>query len=305
MVDSPPEISVIIPAYQGRSTIRQCLASVMKAVEGWSCEVLVIESSGDGSVEIVQDCFPRVEVIASAFRLTAGQARNMGIQRARGRWLFCVDQDCLVPSDWIERLLHHLDKPGVGAAGGSMAVANRDNISGWCVYFLEFFNHFPHRLPRVRRDNFLIGANSAWRAEVFQKVTFPDQTLGEDLLLSQAVRRLGLAVVYDPSISVCHYNRSGWREFRRYSRAMGRAAAHDQQKLGGRAIRWIERWPPLVFGVPLVVLPLIGWRLLSAPPSYGIRYLGLLPCCFAGQLLWAEAFRAEISKTPKKSKIND
>ena len=293
---APPEISVIVPAYKGKATIGLCLEAVLQATEGFDAEILVVESSADGTAELVRDSFPRARLIVSPARLTAGQARNWGIRQARGRLLFCVDQDCLVPPHWIQGLLRHLDQEGVGAAGGSMAVANPANISGWCVYFLEFLTHFPRNGAQPRRDNFLIGANSAWRAEVLAAVRFPDQTLGEDRLLSEAVRQLGWAVVYDASLPVWHHNRRGWAEFRRYCRAMGRAAAHDHQKLGGRAIRWIQRWPPLVYGVPLVVLPLIGWRLLGAPPSYLLRYLALLPCCVVGQILWAREFQKVIAQ---------
>jgi GT2 family glycosyltransferase len=291
-----PEISVIVPAFMGKATIRQCLGAALQATEGFNAEILVVESSGDGTSDLVRAGFPQVRLIESPDRLTAGQARNWGVRHARGRWLFCVDQDCLVPPNWIQVLLRHLDQEGVGAAGGSMAVANPDNVSGWCVYFLEFLTHFPRRGARVRRDNFLIGANSAWRAEVLAAVRFPDQTLGEDRLVSEAVRQQGWAVVYDASLPVWHHNRRGWAEFRRYSRAMGRAAAHDHQILGGRAIRWIQRWPPLVYGVPLVVLPLIAWRLLGAPPSYLLRYLALLPCCLQGQILWAREFQRVVRR---------
>lgn len=289
-----PEISVIVPAFRGRATILACLGAVQREVIGWNHEILVVESSGDGTVELVEEHFPQVRLIISRVRLTAGQARNLGIRAAFGRWLFCVDQDCLVPSGWISRLLHHLDQPGVGAAGGSMEVANPAIASGWCVYFLEFLNHFPSRVARVSQRNFLIGANSAWRADMFDQLAFPDQTLGEDLLLSEAVRQQGLAVIYDPTIAVRHYNREGWAEFRRYARAMGRAAAHDQRQIGGHRYQLIERWPMLSFGVPLVILPLIGWRLLNAPPTYLLRFLLLLPCCLLGQLLWAWEFRAAV-----------
>lgn len=293
-----PDISVIIPAYLGHATICSCLMSVCQATAGWNSEIIVVESSGDQTQALVRKAFPEVVVLTSSVRLSAGQARNVGIRAAKGRWLFCVDQDCQVPRDWIDKLLTHLRQEGVGAAGGAMAVANTENLSGWCVYFLEFLNHFPARDPRARprRDNFLIGANSAWRAEVFQSTSFPDQTLGEDRLLTEAVRQGGYAVVYDPTTAVGHQNRQGWHEFARYCRAMGRAAAHDQQHLGGTAIRWIQRFPPLIFGAPLLVLPLIGWRLLQAPPAYLLRYLMLLPCCLVGQVLWAKQFRATLKE---------
>lgn len=294
-----PDLSVIIPAYQGIHTIESCVASVLKAVQGWSFEILVVESSGDGTAELLRSSFPQVAVITSATQLSAGQARNHGIHQARGRWMFCVDQDCEVPPDWISRLLKLLSREGIGAAGGSISVANPKNASGWCVYFLEFLNHFPSPAKRLRPEqtnshNFLIGANSAWRPEIFKKVCFPDQTLGEDLLLSHAVKELGYSVLYDPTISVCHHNRSGWKEFVRYCKAMGRSAALDQRSIADWRFAILERCPWLCFGIPLLILPLIGWRLLWSPKGYLTRFLLLLPFCLWGQLIWATSFRRSL-----------
>lgn len=285
-----PDVSVVVPAYFGCGTIVGCLESVRTAAAQWNCQILVVESSGDGTVELVRTRFPEVEVVTSPHRLSAGQARNEGIRRASGRWVLCVDQDCVVPPDWIDRLVALLRRPGTGAAGGSLAVANPGNLSGWCVYLLEFLNHYPSKGP-VREDNFLVGANSAWCSQAVRRVKFPDQTLGEDLLASREIRRLGFAVRYDPTITVSHHNRSGWREFGRYCRAMGKAAAEDQSRLGGRAIVILQKCPALSFGIPLVILPRIVWRLLEAPRGYLARFLQLFPICLLGQILWAASFR--------------
>jgi cellulose synthase/poly-beta-1,6-N-acetylglucosamine synthase-like glycosyltransferase len=210
-----------------------------------------------------------------------------------------VDQDCIVPPDWIFRLLAILSQEGVGGVGGSISVANPKNLSGWCVYFLEFLNHFPSYSKQATSarhlgKGFLLGANSAWRSEVFRSLSFPDQTLGEDLLLSQAVRKTNFSIIYDPTISVCHYNRSGWREFQRYCQDMGKSAAQDQRKIADWRFWLLEHFPLLSFGIPLIILPLVGWRLLRTSPGYMGRFLLLLPCCLWGQLIWAASFRQSL-----------
>lgn len=291
-----PEISVIVPAFRGATTIVACLTAIRRAVAGWDHEILVVESSGDDTADRVRRCCPEATLIVWPHRLTAGQARNEAIRRARGRWLFCVDQDCEVPSDWVAVLMRHLREPGVGAAGGSIAVGNPENLSGWAVYFLEFLYHFPKAAPASRNRNFLIACNSAWRADLLRRLWFPDRTLGEDVLLSHAVQQQGMAVIYDPAISVLHQNRGGWAEFRRYNLAMGVAAAAYQTVRRPPWLRYVERFPLLIFAVPLVVLPSIAWRLIQSPPGYLPRFLLLLPVCLQGQLLWAVAFRRELRR---------
>lgn len=285
-----PEISVIVPAFFGLATIAACLESVRVSAVGRRCEIIVVESSGDGASDLVRARFPEVRVIEPPTRLSAGAARNEGFRHARGRLLLCVDQDCVVPADWTARLVDLLDREGVGAAGGSIAVANPRNLAGWCVYFLEFFTHFPAP-GTVRDDNFLIGANSGWRPEALPRDVFPDQTLGEDLLATTQVRRQGFRVLYDPSLAVRHHNRSGWSEFLRYCRAMGTAAADSQTRLGGRAIAALQRMPVLALGIPLLILPRIAWRLRRALPGYLAMFVVLLPCCVVGHFAWANAFR--------------
>jgi len=284
------DVSVIVPAFRGRSTIAECLESVLEAIAGRRGEIIVVESSGDGTAEFVRNRFPGIRVIETAERRSAGAARNEGFRHARGRLLLCVDQDCRVPGDWIARLVELLGRDGVGAAGGSIGVANPFNLAGLCVYFLEFFTHFPSRGP-VRDDNFLIGANSGWRPEAIRGQAFPDQTLGEDLLASVQVRENGFRILYDPSLAVLHHNRTGWYEFLRYCREMGTAAADSQTRLGGRAIDALHRIPLISFGIPFLILPRIAWNLLRAPRWYLAAFIALLPCCVVGQFVWANAFR--------------
>ena len=294
------EVSVVIPAFQGRATIVECLESVVGAVAGRSCEIIVVESSHDGAADLVRARFPGVRVIEPAERLSAGAARNEGFRHARGCLFLCVDQDCLVPPDWIPRMVELLGRDGVGAAGGSIGVANPRNLAGWCVYFLEFFTHFPSRGP-IREDNYVVGANSGWRPEAIRGQAFPDRTLGEDLLATASVRANGFRILYDPSLAVLHRNRSGWGEFLRYCRAMGAAAAESQTRLGGRAIQALHRIPAMSYGIPFLVLPRIGWKLLGAPRGYLATYIALLPCCVVGHFTWADAFCRSLRQRRTKS----
>ena len=280
--DPSPDVSVIVPAYRGIATIATCLGAIRAATAGHRCEVIVVESSGDGTADLVRTRFPEVRVIVSPQRLSAGAARTEGFRHARGRWLLCVDQDCEVSADWVTRLVSLLGRPGVGAAGGSISVADPGNLPGWCVYLLEFFTHFPSR-GAVRSDNYLIGAN--------REGAFPDRTLGEDLLATAEIRRRGFAVLYDPSLTVRHRNREGWGEFFRYCRSMGTAAAYSQTRIGRRSIGILHRFPLLALGIPLLMLPRIGWALVGSPPRYMGMFLALLPLCAIGQFAWANSFR--------------
>ncbi len=287
------EYSVIIPASNGAKVIADCVRSVEQALIGKEAEIIVVESSGDGAGEILRQHFPNVRLFQSSLPLSVGAARNRGVTLAKGRILFFVDQDCVVPSNWIEALAAHLGDLRTGAAGGSIGVQNTDNLSGWGVYFLEFFSHFPRARKARRNTNFLIGCNLACRAESFSSFEFPDQTLGEDILFSHAIRCRGLDVVYDSAVTVQHKNRKGWVEFLRYNYKMGRAAARYHTILQRPLIKPFLRMPLLVFVSPLVILPRILFNLIGTEAGYLARYLLLLPVCLVGNLVWATAFYRE------------
>jgi GT2 family glycosyltransferase len=291
------DISVVIPAYGGARTIADCLESVERATRGRRREIIVVESSGDATSEIVSQRFPGVVLIRSEERLSAGAARNRGAAEARGQLIFYTDQDCVVPSDWIDRLERHLDDPSAGAAGGAVGIRNPSNLSGCAVYFLEFLNHFPGNGSPRRDENFLVGCNSMYRAEALRAVSFPDQTIGEDVLFSHELRRNGFGVVYDPRIEVRHQNREGWGEFFNYNRKMGRSAASYHEVLQRWWIAPFLRVPSLAFLAPVVILPSIALDLARSRWSYFFRFLLLSPMCLLGNLVWAGAFRRQVLET--------
>ena len=294
----------MIPAYLGARTIADGLASIERATRGRDREIIVVESSGDATAEIVRQRFPDVVLICSAERLSAGGARNHGAARARGRLLFFTDQDCIVPADWIDRLERHLEDPTVGAAGGAVGIRNPSNLSGCAVYFLEFLKHFPCNRPPRRDAGFLVGCNSAFRAEALQMVRFPDQTLGEDVLHSHALRSHQFGIVYDPRIEVLHQNREGWEEFFNYNRKMGRSAAASHLVMR----RWwavpFLRLPMLAFLAPIVILPSIAIALARSRWSYFFRFVLLSPMCLLGNLVWANAFRRQVLEIRAASRHN-
>jgi cellulose synthase/poly-beta-1,6-N-acetylglucosamine synthase-like glycosyltransferase len=301
-----PEVSIVVPAYRGRHVIAECLTALRLAVRGIRAEILVVESSGDGTADLLRSQFPEVSCIQSPQRLSAGAARQRGLSAARARFVFCVDQDCTVPADWIPRLLAHFGDPTVGAVGGAVSIRNPHNLSGSAVYFLEFFRHFPSRAASVRDANFLVGCNSAYRAEALASATIPDMTLGEDVLFSQYLRDAGWRVVYDARVAVAHQNREGWLEFLNYCRAMGRAAADTQAEL---RVWWgapFLRWPMLVYLTPVPILVRVLSKVLRSRWSYALTFVALLPTCLVGSAVWAHAFsvraRARCASNSEDSK---
>ena len=94
------KVSVIVPVYNTKDYLKQCLDSlVAQTLE--DLEILVVDDgSTDGSTEIIRgyaECYP--ERIRAFFQKNGGQssARNYALRYAKGQYIGFVDSD-----DWVE-----------------------------------------------------------------------------------------------------------------------------------------------------------------------------------------------------------
>ncbi|MCC8189389.1 MAG: glycosyltransferase [Planctomycetes bacterium] len=94
-----PCITVIIPVYNGRPWLDQCLESVL-GQEGPSFEVILVDDGSTDGSGAMADAWatrdPRLRVVHTAQSGTY-PARNRALDLARGEFLFFVDAD-----DWID-----------------------------------------------------------------------------------------------------------------------------------------------------------------------------------------------------------
>jgi len=100
---STPTFSVVMPAHDTASTVRDAVASVLAQTRS-DLEVLVVDdASTDDTVEAVQSFTtdPRVRLIRRATSGGPGAARNDGFATARGTFVSMLDSDDL----WLPRYL--------------------------------------------------------------------------------------------------------------------------------------------------------------------------------------------------------
>jgi Predicted glycosyltransferases len=113
------ELSVVIVSYNVQELLRQCLRSVLEALEGLEAEILVVDNaSTDGTVEALAPQFPQVRWIALERRVGFGRANNIGIAQARGRYILILNPDTLLQPDTLKTMLAYMEEhPEVGIAG--------------------------------------------------------------------------------------------------------------------------------------------------------------------------------------------
>lgn len=139
------DLSIIIVNYKSRGKLLNCLDSISRAdLAAWRHETIIVENaSGDDLSDL--EGRPDTSIIKSERNLGMGGGNNLGISRARGRYVLILNPDTLIQGRAISTLLEYLEShPGVGLVGPKLL--NPDgSLQYSCSRFPQFF------LPFFRR----------------------------------------------------------------------------------------------------------------------------------------------------------
>lgn len=113
-----PEVSVVIPAWNEADMIHRTLSSLAATNTGLRTELLVIDNNSTDQTRQVLDALG-VQVYVQPVQGTP-HARQMGLDRARGRFHLCADSDTLYPPDWIDKMVEPMrGNPGIVGVYGT------------------------------------------------------------------------------------------------------------------------------------------------------------------------------------------
>lgn len=102
-------LSIIIPVYNAEKYIKNCLDSLLRQNVG-GIEILCIDDgSTDFTAKIIKTYVEKYPFIKYYYKDNGGQssARNYGIDKARGCYLWFVDSDDYIADNTIEQLLQY------------------------------------------------------------------------------------------------------------------------------------------------------------------------------------------------------
>jgi GT2 family glycosyltransferase len=287
--------SVIIPSYNSRLTIAPCLNALRDQQTHCSYEIVVVDSSNDGTGDLIASRFSEVKLLRMSQRTLPGLARNMGIETAQGNILAFTDADCVPEPLWLDNMLQAHAKENYAAIGGSVLNGLPLNPVAWSGNLLEFSNHLPNTPKRF--VDLLPTCNVSFRRTVFERHgLFPtDLWPSEDQIFSWRLVRAGERLLFDPSIRVRHLFRPDFRSFMRHQVRLGQASARAR-----RQVDLPQAWAaehPLRWFVPLVRLVRIEARLARWDPVNFLRFNLFAPLCLSGLIAWGVGFCAHRSSS--------
>jgi glycosyltransferase involved in cell wall biosynthesis len=189
-----PAISVITPAKNEESNIRQCLEGVLsQSLPPADC-IVVNNNSTDKTADIANSLNARVIDVKHA---NIGELRNIGARAATGSIFAFIDADCRPAKDWLEKAVSALASETVGAVGNSVLPVS----TNW-VEKTWFFNLDSSPGPA----RYIGSANLIVKKKIFDMVGGfnPDLRTGEDRELCWRIQAEGYSTIHDKSIIVYH-----------------------------------------------------------------------------------------------------
>lgn len=224
----PIEVSIVVPTCDRPKSLQRCLEHLFAQETGHSYEVLVVDNRPDQpGTATVLSAFPAAISLQEP-RPGSSYARNLGILHSQGRFIVTLDDDVVVPPDWLNNLLTPFERPEVWVVTGNLLPLSLEQeterlFESYCGLgqgdesFEVDGEWFRQSKEAVRGWEFGVTANAAYRAELFHvsQAGLLEETLGagnpvgggEDPYLFYRALRAGHTLVYWPAAYAWHEHR--------------------------------------------------------------------------------------------------
>ncbi|MDR0333789.1 MAG: glycosyltransferase family 2 protein [Dysgonamonadaceae bacterium] len=220
-------VSIIYVNYKTGQLIANSIDTVIQKTEGVIYEIIVVDNASfDGSVEFLKERHKNVIFVESPENLGFGRANNLGIDIAKGEFVFFLNPDTLLINNAIKILSDFLKTHDcVGACGGNLYDENMNPGNSFTrrlssatkellsVFYISIPN-FSH--PRSSYFNFtgkplkvasILGADLMIKKSVIEQVGGFDSDFfmyGEESELCNRISKKGYQIISVPTAEIIH-----------------------------------------------------------------------------------------------------
>jgi GT2 family glycosyltransferase len=213
-----PDASFIVCTRNRAAALEACINSIeaaCKACSALSCELVVVDNgSSDDTVQrlsriAAKSVIPVTWMVEPRIGLAA--ARNSGMERARGRILIFIDDDCVVDNSYLQDLDRHYsaDERCI-IRGGRVDLGSPQDLP-FTIKRSRFRARFT---PDVHPGGFVLGCNMTMHREAAIRIGRFDERFGaggplrsaEDTDYLVRAYQLGIPIEYVPDMTVQHFH---------------------------------------------------------------------------------------------------
>ena len=178
-------VSIIVPVYQVKDYLRQCVDSILNQTFKDYELILVDDGSTDESGKICDEYSMKDPRIIVIHKTNGGlsDARNAGIEIAKGKYFSFIDSDDIVTDDFIESLYNCIEENKCKLAISNITAFYEDGTENEAFYK-------PVDSPKVvvgdERYKSVVrpsACNKMYARDLFDEIKYPKGKLYEDLYI--------------------------------------------------------------------------------------------------------------------------
>lgn len=219
-------ISIIIINYKQKKFTEGCIASVYDKIISTPFEVIVINNSPEDDLSSLEKTYERLKVISNINK-GFSQANNLGAKHSKGEYLFFLNADTLIKSDFTKKFLNMFGSKEFGAAGLKLynedgtfqlssgkeinffnEIKNKDAEGRFREEDIEFINSKEKEFDHVTEADWVTGAAMIIRKDVYEKAGGFDESYFlyyEDADICKRLQKEGLKNYFYPASDIIHF----------------------------------------------------------------------------------------------------
>jgi N-acetylglucosaminyl-diphospho-decaprenol L-rhamnosyltransferase len=256
VADSVIDVTVSIVSSGDVALLRACLDSIPAAAGSSAVETIVVDNAV-GIAAAVAESHPAVDVIAGGRRRGFGANHNLVCARARGRYVFILNDDTVLDPGCIDRLRRFMDQNTIVAAAGPRLRHADGRVQPSAFHFptparvavtaatLQRAGWVMSGGDRIRRVDWIHGAAMMVRRDAVDQAGGLDEGFYmylEDVDLCRRLRDRGWQIAFFPRAGLVHHENSSTaavptRRIYQHARSRGIYARKHHGRAGERAVQ--------------------------------------------------------------------
>lgn len=220
-----PIISIIIPNNDHYEDIRKCIESVINRSIYKNFEIIIVEngSKDKNTFDFYRqlELYTNIKVIEWDKPFNYAAVNNFAVKHTKGEVLLFLNNDVeVITSDWLERMLEHAVRKGVGAVGAKLYYPDNTvqhagvilGIGGIAGHSHKYYSRNSHgyfnRLGIIQNLSAVTGACLMIKRKVFDEIQGFDEGYSHafnDVDMCMKIREKGYLIIFTPYAELYHY----------------------------------------------------------------------------------------------------
>lgn len=208
-----PLISIIIPVYKVESYLRRCIDSIINQTYN-NIEIILVDDGSPDNSPAICDEYAKIDCRIKVVHKENGglsDARNTGIENAKGNYITFVDSDDWVQPDYIETLQNNLlsNKADISIVENTPTTGKEPVKTKLHQYPQSLTSK--KALERLFKNNevsFTISCSKLYKKDLFNDIRFPIGKFHEDEFTTYKLFYNSKIITWNPTSLYNYFKRN-------------------------------------------------------------------------------------------------